>query len=160
MEGLFNPISILLHCANAAILLIALYFLLYKPVRKFMLARQARIDGDIERAQQAKVEAQEALDGVQAKLVQAKVEASGIRAEGAINAQKEADEIIAEAHVQEALILKQARSNAQAILEGAHEGMRDQAAELAVEIARAILQREVSAQDNALAVEDFLKKVN
>lgn len=31
MEGMFNPISILLHVANAVILLVALYFLLVKP---------------------------------------------------------------------------------------------------------------------------------
>lgn len=42
MEELFNPVSILLHVVNAVILLTALYFLLYKPVRKFMNARTGK----------------------------------------------------------------------------------------------------------------------
>ena len=36
MEGLFNPHSIVLHIINAAILLVALYFLLLKPLASLL----------------------------------------------------------------------------------------------------------------------------
>ena len=48
MEGMFNPLSILLHVINAAILLVSLYFLLYKPVRKYMDARSARVAKELQ----------------------------------------------------------------------------------------------------------------
>ncbi len=59
MEGLFNPTTILLHMANAAMLLAALYFLLYKPVKKFLKAREdkvaAQLDSAAENQKQAAV---------------------------------------------------------------------------------------------------------
>ena len=43
MEGLFNPLSILLHTLNALLLFAAIYFLLYKPVKKFLDKRSEGI---------------------------------------------------------------------------------------------------------------------
>ena len=56
MEGMFNPISILLHVANAVILLVALYFLLVKPVRRFMDKRAQGIEEQMKSAADAQAE--------------------------------------------------------------------------------------------------------
>ncbi len=48
MEGMFNPLSILLHVVNAAILIVALYFLLYKPVRRYMSKRSEGVARELQ----------------------------------------------------------------------------------------------------------------
>ncbi|MEG0766823.1 MAG: ATP synthase F0 subunit B, partial [Clostridia bacterium] len=51
LSELFNPVTILLHVLNACVLFTALYFLLYKPVRKFMKARSAGIEAQLTQAE-------------------------------------------------------------------------------------------------------------
>ena len=48
MEGMFNPLSILLHVVNAAILIFALYKLLYKPVRRYMNRRSEGVAKELQ----------------------------------------------------------------------------------------------------------------
>ena len=50
MEGLFNPLSILLHTLNALLLFAAIYFLLYKPVKKFLDKRSEGIAQTLQNA--------------------------------------------------------------------------------------------------------------
>ena len=44
------PIDIAIHLVNIIVLYILLRLLLWKPVRKFMAAREARVQADMDRA--------------------------------------------------------------------------------------------------------------
>ena len=109
MEGLINPVTILLHSLNAAILIAALYFLLYKPVRKFMNARSEMIAAALDEAARKQSEAQVCLEKRSKALDDAAQEAMAIerqsdaqaqaRAKDTLTvAQQEAGRIIAQAH--------------------------------------------------------------
>ena len=159
MGELFNPISILLHCFNAALLFAALYFLLYKPVRKFIEKRSQQIQAQIDDAENKQQHAAGlVLQGEQA-LVAADEKAQGVIHESAVIAQQRAEDIIEAAQQEAEHIMQSAKTEAKRLLSNAHDEMADQAAQLSVDIAHTILQREISATDHQLLVESFLKKV-
>lgn len=159
MEGMFNPLSILLHVVNAAILLVALYFLLYKPVRKYMNARTAGVVKDL----QDVVEAQDKLRAEQSKAQEeiqaARKQAADVIAQSVSQAQEQAQQILEDAHGNAEQAIKRARAESEFMRRNARNEMRDEVADLSVLLAGKILQREVKQDDHAKLVDDFLKKV-
>ncbi len=159
MEELFNPTTILLHVINAVILLVAMYFLLYKPVRKFTTARAQGIEDQLKSAQDTQNKAQDQLEASRQKLKDADREAMSAVSQGTSKAQEQAQDILKSAREQAAQIVAQARQEANALLFSAHEAMADEASVLAVEIAAQVLSREVKAEDHQQLIDEFLKKV-
>lgn len=159
MEGLFNINSILLHVLNTAILFTALYFLLYKPVRRFMKAREDKIEAQL----QAGREAQEGCDALMQKgrdaLAKANEDAARQPSDAAQQAQLRAQAAIEEADAEAKKIIARAHAQADHILESTRSAMVEEAAGLAVEMAQAILKREISDDDQNRLVDEFLKKV-
>jgi F-type H+-transporting ATPase subunit b len=159
VEGLFNPLSILLHVVNAAILVVALYFLLYKPVRRYM---KRRSDGVAEKLKDV-ADAQEKLGQERQKALE-EVEATRRQAAEAVaqnmaQAQEQAQRVLDDARNDAELTLLQARTEADFMRRNARNDMRDEVANLSVQLASKILQREVNQADHAKLVEEFLKKV-
>ncbi len=159
MEELFNPVSILLHVVNAVILLTALYFLLYKPVRKFMNARTEKVRGEIEAAQELSRQAQEQIDQSRQSVRQAEEEAAQTSAEASVEAQKRAQEILDAANARAQEIIAAAQREAEMLRQNAQEAAADTAVALAVDIAGKILQREITPEDNARLIQEFMKRV-
>lgn len=159
MEGLFNPLSILLHMVNACILLVALYFLLYKPVSKFMNTRSDTIAKELQdvKTEQAALEQQHVQ--AQEELNAAKRQAAETVAQAVSQAQAQAQQVLVEAHSGAEMTLKQARVEADAIKQNAKDDIRSEVATLSVDLAEKILQREVTPDDHSKLVDEFLKKV-
>ena len=145
MEGIFDLSSILWHVLNAAILFVALYFLLYKPVRKFMQKRADGVSAQLEQSHGA--------------LSSAQREAAETVSQSARQAQKRADEILSTANAKAEEIVCRANEEAEQIRQNAHEAMVDEFAKLAVLIASKLLEREVSLEDHQKLIDEFLEKV-
>ncbi len=159
MEELFNPTTILLHVINAAILLVAMYFLLYKPVRKFTTARAQGVEEQLKDAQDTQLKAHDQWTAAQQKLKDADQEAMAAIAQGSVKAREQAQDMIQSAREQAEQIVAQARQEANTLLFTAREAMADEAAVLAVEIAAKVLSREVKAEDHQQLIDEFVKKV-
>lgn len=159
MEGLFNPVTILLHMINAVILLVALNFLLYKPVRKFTTARADEIKAQMQSAREAEEQSQKLVAASEQKLREADQEALSTIAKGAQRAQEQAKQILSAAQRETEQTVAQAKQEVDTMLANAHESMADEAAALAVEIAAKMLAREVKLDDHRQLVDDFVKKV-
>lgn len=159
MEGIFNPISILLHIINAAILFTALYFLLYKPVRKFLKARSEKIQSDMDKAVEAQAEAQKNLEASKEALRNAEKNSSEALADIISQARNEARSILDKAQADAAQIMEDARNEADEYIARNNEAMRSEAASLALAIASKVLSREIDAQVHKELIDDFLKKV-
>jgi F-type H+-transporting ATPase subunit b len=159
MEGLFNPLSILLHVVNAAILLVALYFLLYKPVRRFMdrrtLGVKTQLQDVTDAQEKLKLEQKQAQDELEA----ARRQAADVVAKSVAQAQEQAQRILEDAHNDAETTLRHAKTEADFMRRSARNDMRDEVANLSVQLASKILQREVQQADHAKLVEEFLKKV-
>jgi F-type H+-transporting ATPase subunit b len=155
-----NPLDILYHIINIVFLYILLRFIIYKPVRRFLNERAERIQKQIEDAaamEKAAAEARAELDG---RIANADETVRLMVQEGEKKAAAKADEIIAEAKKQAENILNEAQAQAQDEARRIIETMQDQIADVAVEIAGRILQREVSLEDNRAAVDEFFTLVS
>lgn len=156
---MFNPLSILLHVVNAAILLVALYFLLYRPVRKYMNNRTAGVANELQGVKDAQDQLRAKQDQVQEEVMAARKQAADVVAQSVAQAQEQAQHILQDAHVDAERTLRQARTESDFMRKNARDEMRDEVASLSVELAGKILRREVKQEDHAKLVEDFLKKV-
>lgn len=159
MEGLFNPITILWHVANAALLFVAVYFLLYKPVRKFMAQREAKVAGVMEEANRKLEEARQAADNGDQVIADAHRKAEEDAEERRKLAAEQEKKILAAAQAKADEIIGRAQREADAILKNARQEMRVQAADLAVEIAKSILEREFDRADHEKLMEEAFRKV-
>jgi F-type H+-transporting ATPase subunit b len=159
VEDIFNPVTILLHIVNAVILLAALNFLLYKPVRKFTTARADEIRAQLDHAHDNEEQAQKMVAAGEQKLKEADQEALNTIARGAQRAQEQAKQILAAAQRETEQTVAQAKQEVDTLIANAHETMADEAAALAVEIAAKMLAREVKLDDHRQLVDEFVKKV-
>lgn len=104
--------QILLHIFNFTILFFALYFLLYKPVKKFMDDRQAYYD-DLDKLREENLrDSEELLEKYNEKLSHAEQEAQKIIEDGKAAAAAQAESIIADANMQADKILETSRARA------------------------------------------------
>ena len=154
-----NPLDILYHIINIVVLYILLRLILYKPIRKFMTARSDRIQKQMEDAAAMEKAALDAKTEFELRLTDADETVRQMIKEGEIRAAAKADEIISEAKKQAENILSEAHEKAQAEATKVIEGVQDQIADVAVDIAGRILRREVSLEDNRAAVEEFFELV-
>lgn len=159
MEGLFNPVTILLHTLNALILLTAIYFLLYKPVRKFLMAREEKINAQFAQAEKAANDAQQMRAQVEKQQKDAEHTVAETLTEGQQRMKIQQDQMLESARQESKRIIAEAQNEARVILNNAHDAMKAQAAELAVDIAKALLAREIKPEDNRQLIADFLEKV-
>ena len=159
MGGLFNLNSILLHILNTAILFAAVYFLLYKPVRKFLKAREEKVSAQLEAGREAAETRDEMIAQGRQMLEQAQQQAVAEAADNARQAQQRRNIVIEEANAEAQRIIEHARREAEHIVESTRSEMVEEAARLAVEMAGSILRREISDDDQRRLVSEFLEKV-
>ena len=159
MEGLFNPVTILLHVINAVILFIVVSKFIYKPVRKFMKAREDKVAQQLAEAKEARAEVGESLKKRDEALRSADQQVENRLAEGRQRLREQETQMLESARAEREEILARARQEADTILNNAQEAMQNQATALAMDIARAVLGREVKREDHEAMIADFLKKV-
>ena len=104
--------QILLHMLNFVILFAALYFLLYKPVRKFMDNRNKYYDELEEKTNTALSEAEKSKQEYEDKLASLKTEEKQIKADAANEAQIKAEKIISDAQTKAADIIAKSKQRA------------------------------------------------
>ena len=159
MEHMFNPTTILLHVINAVILLVALYFLLLKPVRKFTSARTARVDAELKQASDAMQDLQTRQTAAEEEIAKAKQKAEDALAQGMEQAQEQAQKILDAAHANAEFTAKQAQVEAEDLRKSARAEMQGEVAELSVLLAEKILQHEVTKADHDKLIDEFFEKV-
>ena len=131
--------QILLHWMNLAILTGGLYFLLYKPVKKFMDERAAHYNAMEQQAQGKMDEAQALLAQYRQKLDGAEEEARGIRAKAQQAAEEAAGAQRAEAEAEAKQIVAHALVEAEHSRERARMEAQQELRELAAAAAQKIV---------------------
>lgn len=156
---LFSVRDILLHMLNTAILFIAIRLLVYKPVRKFLDARTARVTDALAEATATRGEADRLLAEAQDARRTAEADAAKLQADGALSAQQAGDALIGEARRQADEMLRSAEAEAEAMHAAAQEEIQAQALAMAVEISEKMIGRELAEKDNEVLAREFLTKV-
>lgn len=155
----FHLIDFVEHVLNVVVLFLLLRTFLYKPVKKFMTEREAKFAGeraeiDADRKQAEALKAQ-----YEASIENAKVAAEKIADEKRSAVEREADDMREKARREAHRILADAKVQAAAEHEEMLSELKAQTAELAVDLAGRILEREVSPKDHQHMIESFFKRV-
>jgi F-type H+-transporting ATPase subunit b len=128
-------------------------------VQNMMHAREERIRADLERAESAKTEAEDVLQGYEAQLADARNEAATIIEEARQSAEAVRTDLIARAE-QEANEIRQraqadiANQRAQALAQ-----LRDEVAQLSIDLAGRIVERNLDDATNRELVNSFIDQV-
>ncbi len=151
-----DPLDIVIHIINIVVLFILLRVLLYKPVKKFLDARKARVAGELADAERAKSEAEDAKFRAEESLSSVKQTADRAADEIIRKANAEAEEIIGAAKREAEDILADAAGKAEETRKKALDDARDELAGLSLAMAEKILSREVNEEDNRRIIDLFL----
>ncbi len=154
-----NPSDIALHLVNILVLYALLRLLIYKPVRKFMDARAARVQAQLDEAEHIGAKAREDQAEYARRLAAVDEEAHDKLIASNRAAGEAAEVIAAEAHAEAQKILDKAQEEAEAQRRDIQRQVRPQISGMAVEIAEKLLGREVSAEDNRAIIDSFFESL-
>ena len=153
--------KILLYLANFAILFVGLTFLLDKPIKKFMAKRTEEIAAEVNSAEKIKAEAEEIRRQGEETAKNAEEAAKNLILENEKekkNALEEREALIANARAEADRISRDAEKAALEEREKAVLGAKHDVADLAISIAREILGREISEEDNEKIIDECIKE--
>ena len=150
---------ILISLCNLVILFFILKKFLFKPVKKVLDQRQAEYDAKFAEAENRLTEASAIKEKLEDKYAMADEEADRIIKEAKDNALRRGDSIVADAKEKAGIIVKNAESEAELRRRKAEESIKDEIADVSVEIAEKIIGREVSEEDHRRFMDEFLDKL-
>lgn len=155
----FHLIDFIEHALNVLILFLLLRTFLYKPVRKFMQEREAKFAREREQIDASRTEADTLKAQYELSMKNAKLEAEKLTEDKLRTAEHEAEDVRKKAKQDAQGILTDAMTQAETEREGMLTELKSQTAELAVDIAGKILEREVKPEDHQRVIDSFFDKV-
>ena len=144
---------------NVVILLAVVISLARKPIRGFFAARRDDIAGQVEEAARLRKEAEETHAKWQRQLAELDAELEVIRAASQDRADAERERILADAAAAAERVRNDARTAVDQELRRAREELREEAANLAIELAAEMLRAQVTDADRDRLVEEFIATV-
>lgn len=146
----------------SAITVLVLYLILkhffFEKVHKFMEARKAAVQDNLDRAKATEEEAQALLSEYQATLSNAEEEKRAIIKEAKAEADRRADAIVGEAKIQAQRIVSEAHENMRAEEEKAVVQLKKEVSSLALLAAERIMQRELDEKSQQALVDQVLEE--
>lgn len=133
---------------NLIILFFILKAILFKPVTKFMEARAAKVQNDIDSAAKDKAQAKQLLAQYEKKIKAAQAEADAIISEARKQAVVQADKIVAEGKNKVEAIIANANRQIEAEHKAALILFRTEAARLVIAASSRLVQRELEQEDS------------
>ena len=150
-SNLFSPDQFAGYAVTAVItifniLLVFVVFRLfaYKKILKLIHSRQEALDAELEEAKKAREEAQAIVDSSKETIDDAKRKGSAIMEEAKANAEKQSKVVIEQANEEAQQIIVRAEEDAARMKRNAFESMKDDIADLSVQIAGHIIGDAVS----------------
>ncbi|MDR0375261.1 MAG: F0F1 ATP synthase subunit B [Treponema sp.] len=144
---------------NFVILFFILKALLFKPVSKFMEARAAKVQSDIDSAAKDKEQAKRLLEQYEMKLKDAQAEAEAIIKEARKQAAVQADKIVADGKKKVEVIIANANQQIEAEYKAAFALFKAEAAGLVIAASSRLLQRDLNQEDSARFVNLLLQEL-
>jgi F-type H+-transporting ATPase subunit b len=144
---------------NLALLLGVLYAFARKPIQAWFGDRRQRIQGELASAAQLRREAEERLARWQRRLAELEDELAGIRATARERAEAERERILADARAAAERIRGDARAAVDQELRRAREELREEVADLSVQLAGDLLRGHVADSDRDRMLDEFIARV-
>ena len=147
---------ILAYGINIIVLFIVLRWVLFKPVSKFLKAREERFNQRALTLDQKETDAEEMRKDYERQLAACREEAAAILAQARTQAEKRGEEIVELARQDAKELMRTAQLDIEAERKAARQEIKDEVAELAVDLAGKILRRNANEEDHQRIVRDFL----
>lgn len=145
--------------ANLVLLLAVLVAVARKPIQKFFASRRETIRSDLDGAAAVLAEAEARFEEWQAKLRDLDAELDEVRANARHRAQEERAHILADARAAADRIRDDATAAVEQSLRQARTELRQEAADLAIELAANLLREKVGKRDRDRLVDEFIARV-
>ncbi|MFA6852301.1 MAG: ATP synthase F0 subunit B [Erysipelotrichaceae bacterium] len=155
-----NPFSFVVQLCSLIVLILIVFFVAYKPVKKILKRRAEFIENNIVASQKNKALAEKNLAQSEETILSSKKEASEIINEAKQNALQERQVLEEETKRDIARMKKDAEIDIEKSKEDSLEEIRKEMVSIALVASKEILKREVSEEDNAKLAEDFIEKLN
>ena len=150
--------NLLFSAITVLVLFLILKHFFFEKVHKFMEARKAAVQDNLDRAKATEEEAQALLSEYQATLSNAEEEKRAIIKKAKAEADRRADAIVGEAKIQAQRIVSEAHENMRAEEEKAVVQLKKEVSSLAVLAAERIMQRELDEKSQQALVDQVLEE--
>ena len=147
---------ILASIANLLILTWILRKFLFRPVQKMLAERQGQVDELYRDAEDSQRKAAEDRILYREKLAGAAEEAESIVRSAAQRADRQSDEIIADANRRAAETMKQAEQDIEQAKKKAMDELKNEVADISVQIAENVVGRELNGEDHRDLIDSFI----
>jgi F-type H+-transporting ATPase subunit b len=145
--------------AAFAILLLVMWKYALPPVRNMMKQREDRIRGDLERAEQARTEAEAELATYRRQVADARNESSRIIEEARQSADEVKRQVRAQAEAEASEIRTRAQEDATLAANRAQADLQARVADLSIELAEKIVERNLDRDTQLALVESYIGEV-
>ena len=155
-----NWVSFVVQFLSFLILLLVVFFVAYKPVKRLLKKRADHIEDEINQAEEKNVLAAQSVSEAKELISSSKVQASEIIKNAEAQGQEKYDAMILEAKQEIAEMKKAAQEDIERAKVDAIEDIRSEMVNVALSASKEILKREVDSKDNVKLAEDFIKQLN
>lgn len=151
--------SFLINFLALVVLFVALYFIAYKPVKKYLDARKNSVEKNIKDAEEAKaIYERKAREGEQI-VDEAKIEGAKIVEKSQKDALKAAEAIKSDAKMEASRLLKQADEDVERAVLKAQESLHEQIVNLAIEASKEALSESLDEKSQKKIIENLEKTI-
>ena len=157
MDKLFpNPWDALAVFLAFVVLLIAVFYFAYKPVKKLLKQRGDYVEGKIKTAEEREEKSQQLLSDANEEVKAKKVEAMGIVEKAKEDAQKERAAILDKAKEEKEAEIKRTKEEIAQEIEASKDEIHREIVSVAIDASSKVLQREVNKEDNEKLIDSFI----
>jgi F-type H+-transporting ATPase subunit b len=159
-----NPIlpegkEILWAAISFILVLVILAWKAWPALKAGLQARQDRIRGDLERAEQARVEAESSLEEYRLQLAEARTDAQQIIEEARQQAEHVRRDLMAKAESDAAELRARAAEDIQLATQRAMSDLQGQMAELSIELAEKVVNANLDRERQLALIENYINEV-
>lgn len=154
-----NPITCITTLLNLLIVFLIMKKLLFKPVKQMIDDRQKEIDDQYADADRSKKEAAELKALYEVRLAEANAESDEILKEAYRKSQLRDEEMLRQAQEQAAQTLRRADEQVELEKKRAMNEIKDEVSAMAVDIAAAVLARDIKAREHTALIDSFIENL-
>ena len=160
-ENLVNGwTSFLVQFLALVIMILVIFFVAYKPVKKMLTKRADYVENNIRESEESKAVAAKNASASEEALIASKKEAAEIIATAKENAQSIQKQSLEETQLEINKMKAQADEDIARSKEEAKEEIRKEMISVALSASEEVLKREINEEDNARIVEKFIEDID
>ena len=155
-----NWVSFACQLGALIVMILVIFFVAYKPVKKMIQKRADYIEQNVREAEEAKALTLRNSTESEERIIASKKEAAKIIANAKLTAENNRKESIEATQLEINKMKELAEEDIARSKEEAKEEIRQEMVSVALEASKEVLKREVNEKDNARIVQDFIKDMD